>query len=143
MAFSVVRGISGSYTTASSAGASCATLLPWMPTDRNGDFKSQVRIVNRGVLSTARPAGRFLLIGLFGGAAGATPAPSARSKDSLSPSVAVSAASSVFASVGQSSPHSTASLSSYSSSSSSLSSLLLSVADLQRLRPDLVQPTGR
>src|SRR5690348_6082000 len=51
---------------ASSAGASCATLLPWMLANRNGDVRSQVRIANRGVLSTACAAGCFLLVGLFG-----------------------------------------------------------------------------
>src|SRR5690348_12349857 len=75
---------------APSADASCATLLPWMPANRNGDVRSQVCIANRNVLSTACAADRFLLVGLPGGAAGATPAPSACNKGSLSPSVASS-----------------------------------------------------
>src|SRR5437879_2630767 len=75
---------------------------------------------NRDELSSTHAANRFLLVDLPG-AGGATPALSARTKDSLSPLAAVIAASSASASAELSSSHST--VSSYSSSSSSPSVL--------------------
>src|SRR5262249_1034527 len=113
------------------------TLPPWIPANRNGDVRSQVRIAMKDVLSTTR-AFRRLLLGGLSGATDVPPVLSAHSKDSSSlPLLAAAAALSASASAGLFSPLSTAYsfLLSSSSPPSSLSSFLMSAVACSCLSP--------